>query len=128
MAVKKSTTTTTTVTTVPDFTILINCMKPCTPCDALVKNALGTKFKTWAKDNGYTVVYNDNNSKMLAYWKTYGKPAKINQTTPQLYIIKANQECKGIFLDAGVKINDYEVPTYDKWNAAMMIEICKIFI
>lgn len=109
---------------VNDFTILVNCMKPCTPCDALAKKCLTAAFKEWAANRGYVVVYSDDNNKVTGFWKRYGKPNGVVQATPQLYIIGKGQKCDGVCLREGVYVHGYFVPSYDKWNASMLEKVC----
>lgn len=109
---------------VDDMTILINCMDPCTPCDVLAKKCLTRAFKTWAAFNKLDVVYSKDNQKVTGYWKRYGKPNKVEQATPQIYVVGKAQACAGVCLRAGVKVGDYIVPSYDKWDARMLEEVC----
>ncbi|MBQ7649697.1 MAG: hypothetical protein IJS15_01995 [Victivallales bacterium] len=109
---------------VNDNTILVNCMKPCPPCDALAKKCLTGAFKKWAEKRGFAVVYDDDNNKVTGFWKRYGKPIGVAQATPQLYIIGKGQKCDGVCLREGVDVHGYVVPSYDKWDARMLVEIC----
>lgn len=109
---------------VDDFTILVNCMTPCSPCEALAKKCLTAAFKAWAANRGYAVVYSDDNKKVLGYWRRYGKAIGVAQVTPQLYIIGKEQKCDGVCLREGVDVHGYEVPGYDKWDACMLELVC----
>lgn len=110
---------------VDDYTILINCMYPCTPCDALAKKAITKAFKAWASETGYAVVYNNDNKMLDGYWERYGKPNRVPQGTPQVYVIGSKQKCRGISVSGGAQVGDYVIPTYDKWDAKMLRAVCE---
>ena len=110
---------------VADNTILINCMTPCSPCDVLAHKCITPTFRSWAEGAGYAVVYSKDAAKVAGYWQRYGKPHKVLQATPQVYVVGENQACKGVCVRAGAKVGGYEIPAYDKWNAEMLKEICK---
>lgn len=109
---------------VDDMTILINCMDPCTPCDVLAKKCVTKPFRTWAALNKLDVVYSNDNKNVVGYWKRYGKPNKVEQATPQVYVVGKAQACAGVQLHAGARVGDYIVPDYDKWDAKMLEEVC----
>lgn len=124
---KKATTVRKTAADLPkvaDYTILINCMYPCTPCDALAKKAITRAFKAWAAEAGYSVVYSDDN-KTTGYWKRYGKPNKVLQATPQVYVVGAKQKCSGVCIGEGATVGDYVIPPYDQWDAKMLRAVCE---
>ena len=130
MATKKTSAKTATkekTLTVPDMTVLINCMTPCSKC-SIIKKYITSSTRAWVKNLGYTLVYNSTNSKTANYWATYGKPNKVGQATPQIYVIKNQNEVIGSMISPGEKIGNYEVPETDKWSTVMLREIIKNLI
>lgn len=113
--------------TVPDKSILINCMTPCSKCE-IVKKFITSSMRNWVKKLGYTLVYNSQTNKTANYWQTYGKFIKVGQATPQIYVVKTQTEVAGAMINPGEKIGNMVVPDTSKWNTTMLKDIIKSLI
>lgn len=110
--------------TVPDMTVLINCMTPCSKCE-IVKKFINSSLRNWVKKLGYTLVLNSQTNKTVGYWTSYGKPNKVGQATPQIYVVKTQTNVAGVMINPGEKIGNMVVPDTAKWNVAMLKDIIK---
>ena len=112
-----------TSSTVPDKTILINCMTPCSYCEALAP-CVDKAFKAAMKERGYAVTYNKDNSKCGSYYKTYGKLAGITGATPQVYCVLAQNIVSGVTMRPYKYVGDYKIPGTKKWDSEMLVAVC----
>ena len=108
--------------TVPDMTVFVNCMTPCSKCDKL-KQYVTSSVREWAKKQGYTITINSNSNKTVDYWKTYGKPKKVLQSTPQMYVVKTQEKFAGVAVHESATVGSYKIPAINKWNSTMVKDI-----
>ena len=125
MAVKKAVKETS--LTVPDGTVFVNCMTPCSRCDKL-KVHITSSVRAWAKEQGYTITINSKSNKTMDYWKTYGKPKKVLTVTPQMYVIKTQENFAGVSVGPGKVVGSYKIPPMNKWSSTMVKEIITALI
>ena len=119
----------TTTKTTKEFdspTILVNCMTPCSRCDAL-RPLLNDSFIKYCGSLGYSLCINETNSKTTEYWKKYGKPRKVGQATPQMYAIDGSKAA-GVSLVPGEVVGGYEIPATSKWNLTFVKKVTKLLV
>ena len=107
-------------------TILVNCMTPCSRCDAL-RPLLDESFIKYCGSLGYSFLINETNSKTTEYWKKFGKPKKVGQSTPQMYAIDG-EKVAGVALAPGEEIGGYKIPLAFKWDLAFAKKVAKILV
>lgn len=112
-----------TLLTVPDKTILINCMPACSYCEA-IEPCVDRAFKTAMKERGYAVKYNADGAKCASYYKTYGKLAGITSATPQVYCVAAQNIVSGVTMRPYKYVGDYKIPGTKQWTSEMLVAVC----